>query len=218
MNIGSVSSRSAVRLGRRERVRAEHRADFLRAAARIFAEKGYHDASIAEIAEAAEYGTGTIYLYFRNKEELYAALLEEKTRELADVVCRRVNGRPDSSGWDAIADAVRAQLEFYEQNRTFFQTFVRGRLELKARLEQETWARVTRVYERFLQFLSELIRRGQRQGVVRAGDSRKLAVALSGVVNQLTRDSLRSRPGESLVAQAGFVVDLFRHGAGKSGR
>jgi AcrR family transcriptional regulator len=214
LNVGSVTSRRALKRGRRERVRAEHRAEFLRAAARVFGEKGYHAASIAEIAQAAEYGTGTIYLYFRNKEELYAALLEEKTRELADAVRRRVNHQAEP--WDALGCAVRAQLEFYEQNRTFFQALVRERLEVQARLRREKWAPVTRAYERFIRFLARLIRRGQRQRAVRAGNSRRLAMALSGIVNQLTRDSLRRRPNESLAAHAGFVVDLFRHGAGKN--
>lgn len=212
MNVGSVSSSRGIKKnGRRERVRAQHRVEFLRAAARVFGEKGYHAASIAEIAGAAEYGTGTIYLYFKNKEELYAALLEEKTRELAEVVKQRVDG--SLNPWEAIQSAVRAQLEFYEQNRTFFQAFVRERLEMQARLRREKWARVTQAYERFIRFLMKLIKQAQRQGMVRGGDSRRLALALSGMVNQLARDSLRRRPSESLVAQAEFVADLFRHGA-----
>ena len=68
MNDGSVLRAQAARQGRRESVRTKRRADFLNAAMRVFGEKGYHDASMAEIADAAKLGTGTIYLYFESKE------------------------------------------------------------------------------------------------------------------------------------------------------
>src|ERR1035437_2068427 len=115
MNDGSDSCGRAAKHGGRERVRTERRADFLNGAAQVFGEKGYHNASMAEIADAAEYGTGTIYLYFKNKEELYAALLEEKMLELTAVVKQRAGrgGEP----WEAIRNALRAQLGFYEHNR-----------------------------------------------------------------------------------------------------
>ena len=197
--------------GRRSRVRMERRAEILSAAARIFGEKGYHGASIAEIAEAAEYGTGTIYLHFENKEDLYVALMEGKMLELAQRVHRRVG--KGAEPWEAVRNAVAAQLEFYEQNRTFFQSFVRERLEMQARLQKDKWVRVTRAYEQFIRYLARLLRQGQHKGAVRSGDSRRLAVALSGMVNQLTRDGLRRSPGRSLAAQTEFVIELFQHGA-----
>jgi AcrR family transcriptional regulator len=75
---------------RRARTRAQRRLAFLAAAAGVFGARGYHGASMADIARAADAATGTLYLYFQNKEELYVALLEEKILELS----REVKGRP----------------------------------------------------------------------------------------------------------------------------
>lgn len=61
---------------RRERDRALREADFLSAAEPLFAEKGFHGASMEEIAAAAGYGTGTLYLYFKSKRDLYQRLVE----------------------------------------------------------------------------------------------------------------------------------------------
>jgi AcrR family transcriptional regulator len=212
MNGGSVLCGRAAKHRGRESVRTERRADFLNAAAQVFGEKGYHNASMAAIADAAECGTGTLYLYFENKEELYAALLEEKMLELTAVVKQRA-GRGNEP-WEAIHNALRAQLGFYERNRTFFQSFVRERLEMQATVKRERWERVTRAYERFIQHLEQLIKAGQQQKVIRPGDSRRLAIVLSGMVNQLTRDALRRQIQKPLVAQARFIIDLFGRGVG----
>ncbi|MGD0536801.1 MAG: TetR family transcriptional regulator [Verrucomicrobiota bacterium] len=203
MNPGSLPGRACSR--------AQRRLAFLAAAAGVFGAQGYQGASMADIAGAAGAATGTLYLYFQNKEELYVALLEEKILELS----REVKGaaRDETAAWAVLARAVRAQLEFYERNRTFFQTFVRERLEMKARLQRRNWKRVTGAVERHTRLLSGFIRRGQRQGVVRKGDARRLALALLGMINQLAREGLSHRRSEGLAAQAEWIVDLFAQGA-----
>lgn len=62
--------------GRRDREVAGRRAEIIRAAARVFAEKGYQRATIREIAEKAEVAEGTIYNHFTNKADLLVALIE----------------------------------------------------------------------------------------------------------------------------------------------
>ena len=210
MNDSSVLCCRPGKPGGRASVRTKRRADFLNAAAQVFGKKGYHNATMAEIADASEHGTGTIYLYFENKEALYATLLEEKTLELTAVVKRHV-GR-DSEPWEAIHNALRAQLGFYDRNRTFFRSFAQARLEMKATVKPERWERVTRAYERFIQHLAKLIKAGQREKIIRPGDNRRLAIVLAGMVNQLTRDALRHQTSKPLVAQAEFIIDLFGRG------
>ena len=63
-------------LSRKERERQFKRKEILSAACRIFADKGFDAATLDEIAEASEYGKGTLYNYFQNKEDIYIALLE----------------------------------------------------------------------------------------------------------------------------------------------
>jgi AcrR family transcriptional regulator len=58
-------------LDRKERDRRLRESDILKAAEHVFATKGYHKAAISDIAQEAQYAVGTIYLYFKNKQELY---------------------------------------------------------------------------------------------------------------------------------------------------
>jgi AcrR family transcriptional regulator len=74
----------------REQRRAETRERLLEAAARVFAGRGYHGASVDEIAEQAGFSTGALYSNFDGKEDLFLAIVEAelhaRTRELAEVV------------------------------------------------------------------------------------------------------------------------------------
>jgi len=62
---------------RRDEQRARTRRELLDAAARVFAEKGFHGASVDQVAEAAGYTKGAVYSNFTSKEELFLELLDE---------------------------------------------------------------------------------------------------------------------------------------------
>lgn len=63
-------------LSRKERERLFKRREILVSACKIFSEKGFETTTLDEVAEASEYGKGTLYNYFQNKEDIYLALLE----------------------------------------------------------------------------------------------------------------------------------------------
>jgi len=73
----SMSTQQATKLTRRQRERQRHRREILDAAMELFADKGFHNVSMHEIAEKAEFGIGTLYSFFENKEALYKALMME---------------------------------------------------------------------------------------------------------------------------------------------
>src|SRR5204862_945310 len=62
--------------------RHDKRARILDAAIKVFAERGFHSATVAEIARAAGVADGTIYLYFKGKDDLLLRLFDEKMTEL----------------------------------------------------------------------------------------------------------------------------------------
>jgi len=84
-NSSQLSTRQAVRRARQE----AYRGLILEAALRVFAERGYAEAKVQEIAEAAGVATGTVYAIFPGKQELYRAVhrsnLEELARRYAEV-------------------------------------------------------------------------------------------------------------------------------------
>lgn len=77
-------------LSRKERERQRHRKEIMEAAERVFAEKGYHESSIQDIASAAEFSVGTIYNFFGNKEDLFTSILKEGFQELKNETEKRL--------------------------------------------------------------------------------------------------------------------------------
>ncbi|MEN6472395.1 MAG: helix-turn-helix domain-containing protein, partial [Syntrophaceae bacterium] len=64
-----------IKLPRREREKERQRQEMLEAALGLFSDKGYHNVTMHEIAEKAEFAIGTLYKFFRNKEDLYRTLI-----------------------------------------------------------------------------------------------------------------------------------------------
>ncbi len=71
------------------------RGEVVAGAARVFAERGYAETSVAELAEELGLATGAIYHYFRGKEELLIAICDELTEPLLDAARRAAGGRAE---------------------------------------------------------------------------------------------------------------------------
>ena len=66
------------KLSRRDRDKLRQRQEMLGAALTLFSDKGYHNVSMREIAETSEFAIGTLYKFFKNKEDLYKSLIVEQ--------------------------------------------------------------------------------------------------------------------------------------------
>jgi AcrR family transcriptional regulator len=73
-------------LSRKEKERLFKRAEIMNAAVSIFAKKGYRDTTLEEIATTSEFGKGTIYNYFKSKEDIYSAIIDDVSANLYDII------------------------------------------------------------------------------------------------------------------------------------
>ncbi len=82
--------------GRVARRRARVRADLLAAARQVFTTHGYHDATITEVIQLADVATGTFYLQFRDKEQLFVAVVEQGFDTIRDQIHDALRQQPDT--------------------------------------------------------------------------------------------------------------------------
>lgn len=110
-------------LTRKERERIFRRNEIIAAAIPLFAEKGFHSTTLEEIAVNSEFGKGTIYNYFTNKEEIYSSILEnvvtENLKLLKDANAIYLNFE------DFIRNYTSSVIHFCVENRNAFQLWVR---------------------------------------------------------------------------------------------
>ena len=96
-------------------------AELLEAARRVFAAKGFHDATVDEIADAAGIAKGTVYLYYRSKSEIYWEALRGGIEDLAEQTKKSVEAA--KSAEDKIRAFISTQMVFLEERRDFFKIY-----------------------------------------------------------------------------------------------
>ena len=127
------------KLPRREREKLRQRQEMLATALDLFSQKGYHNVSMHEIAEKAEFAIGTLYKFFQNKEELYKALVLEQCDEFEDSIMRAIEEPEDEV--EKLRNYVRAKSEVFRRNLPFIRLYLaesRGAsFNIKAGLDDE---------------------------------------------------------------------------------
>ena len=94
----------------------------LAAALDLFAEKGYHNVSMHEIAEKAEFAIGTLYTVFQNKEDLYKALVLEECDRFEEAFVSAI-GTPDDE-IEKLRNYVQTKGEMFRANLPFVRLFL----------------------------------------------------------------------------------------------
>lgn len=200
-------------LPRKERDKLLRRADILKAATRVFAEKGFHKATMSDIAKQAEYAVGTIYLYFKDKQALYLALTDEKVDELIKCVKERV--AKVSGGLEKIKALIDEELTYFEENDDFFRIYLsQGSLDRWAIKDKPSRETVEKMMQ-FLDYISGIIKKAQEENVIKKNlDPKKTAHLLGGMIKSVVIPWLKDKPAkdESLKGLSGFILDAFLHG------
>src|SRR5688500_11204246 len=92
----------------------DKRARILESALRVFASKGFFGAKVSDIASEAGVADGTIYLYFKSKDDLLISLFEEQMGFILGALSTAMRGAPSAA--DKLRRFIRAYIELVEQN------------------------------------------------------------------------------------------------------
>jgi AcrR family transcriptional regulator len=109
-------------LARKERRRARDRDEVLNASARLFAENGFNETSMVEIAEASDFSVGKLYTLFANKEDLFVSLVSDRMHLINEASAAAV--QPGSSPLDQLRERLQAALDYFVSDPHFSQIFL----------------------------------------------------------------------------------------------
>ena len=200
-------------LPRKARDKLLRRTDILSAATRVFAEKGYHSATMSDIAKQAEYAVGTIYLYFKDKQALYLALTDEKIEELIRRVKEKIAKAHGALA--KIKALIEEEFTYFEENEDFFRIyFSEGGLDNWAIKDKPSRATVEKIMK-FLDYISGIIKKAQDENVIKKDlDPKKTAHLLGGMIKSVIIPWLKDKPSkeEGLKGLSGFILDTFLNG------
>ncbi len=206
---------------RRAREKARRRRDILDAARQEFFERGFHRPTVDDVAARAEVSKGTIYLYFKSKEEILAHLLLEGLAQLLHEMEAAHAASAQATPEETLRALAHAYLNFCCANPSYFRlimAFDRGRFE--EAISPELYQQVLDQSLRGLELLARSIERGVAEGTFRVEDPWQAAgivwAAINGVLvlmaHPLRRQMLRNDLEPMFQATLDLVVRGLKAG------
>ena len=201
------------RTRRKEREFTMRREAILAEAEKIFSVKGYHNVTMAEIAAAAGFSTGALYLYFESKEALYTDLIIEKLTLMYSSVFREVAAA--KSIFEKLDAYILAHLTFVEENTDFCRIFLRGENELSPLTMDTLRERLKEDYLESLAYMEDIVKAGIKKRILRNLPPRDIATTLSHLVRASAVDWLMMNANEPLMPKKDMILDIFLNGVKK---
>jgi len=158
----------------------------LRAAAGVFAEQGYQSATMDAIADSAGIGKGTVYEYFRNKQELFFAVFDDYIASM-ESLARQAMEIPSTTAAAQIRQAIHSVLAISAEQRDLFPLVFEFWSASASPERQDRIATMFRdTYAKFRGLISGQIHKGQQQGEFdRTADPSRVAAVLVGALDGL---------------------------------
>jgi TetR/AcrR family fatty acid metabolism transcriptional regulator len=179
----------------------------LDAAVEVIAEKGFANSRVSEIATRAGVADGTIYLYFKSKDQILMTALDDAFARFLENARAEVGHMTDVR--EKLRMVIRLHLETMASNRALavvLQTELRQSAKFLAEFSQ-------RQLHSYLKLLQDIIKEGQTKGVFRSTVPDRLAVScLFGAVDDVVTAWVLSDREYDLLPMADGIYDLFLHG------
>jgi TetR/AcrR family fatty acid metabolism transcriptional regulator len=188
--------------------KADKRRQILDAAIEVFAATGFHKSRVSDIAREAGVADGTIYLYFKSKDDVLISIFEEAMGEMIESAEEAIKGLDDPL--DKLTRLAIHHMENVEQNKTLAKV-LQVELRLSNTFMKEYHPKRLRQY---MNVIGRTIEEGQERGLIRSDvDPRIVRRAMFGALDEIAMQwMLTPNPTYSLTVSAATVADVFVRG------
>jgi len=181
----------------------------LEAAVKVFAKLGFHNSTVAQIAKEAGVADGTIYLYFKNKDDILVQFFSYRTKQVFNQFQAEVNRATGSL--DKLRNLIRRHLDEFQHDRD-------GAIVYQVETHQYNRlaeAQIKEMSKMYLDIVADIVEQGQQEGAIR----KDLYVGLVkrfiiGAVDEVINTWIHTDTHYDLVSMADPLVDLFIKGIG----
>jgi len=158
------------------------RNQLLDAAEEVFGEKGFHDTTLKEVAELAEFSVGSVYSFFESKDDLFRQIFERRGAEFMPGLHDAL-GDPKGDPVEQLHALVDFEVGFFRAHPRFGRLYLRYSSAITLSPDRELDMVMQERYEEAMALQAGLFRRGQRAGTLRKGDAEVLARLFSGLIS-----------------------------------
>ncbi|MCY2952709.1 MAG: TetR/AcrR family transcriptional regulator [Planctomycetota bacterium] len=172
-------------------------------AAKLFATRPFHEVRLDDVAAAAQVGKGTLYIYFKSKEDLYRSLIHDGVMQIMEQLSQSITN--DLSPGDALEKTIRLMVTFAYAHPYLFE-LMRAIDSFKGR-ESLLPAR-----RQLIGFIEQVLRRGADQQSWTDPHPQLTAVFIPGLIRSAILYGPKDIKEKALADQ---ILRLFRHGLQK---
>ena len=179
----------------------------IEAAVRVFARKGYYNSRVSDIAREAGVAAGTIYLYFKTKDDILVTLFREKMAEFVGALRKAIVDEPDAAS--KVRRLVALHFRMLEENPELAEVVQvelrQGQKFFRGAASQEIGA--------YFALIGSVLEEGVAEGRFRSGLAVKVATKmLFGAMDQMATSWVLGKRGYRLVDTADAVAEIFLQG------
>jgi TetR/AcrR family transcriptional regulator, fatty acid metabolism regulator protein len=183
------------------------RSSILRAATRVFARNGYFNSKVADIARAADVADGTVYLYFKSKEEILHSIFDRSVGDAIIEARRQIEALNDPR--EKLRRIAHLHLERLGADRDLavvFQVELRSSTKFMEEFSAAGFAE-------YLSLIRSTLEEGQRAKVFRQElNAKVVAKILFGALDEMATNWILSKRRYKLAPMADEVLDIFLNG------
>ena len=179
----------------------------IEAAVRVFARKGYYNSRVSDIAREAGIAAGTIYLYFKTKDDILVTLFRDKMADFVGALRKAIAGEPDAGS--KVRRLVSLHFSMLEENPDLAEVVQvelrQGQKFFRGASSQEIGA--------YFALIGSVLEEGVAEGRFRSDLPVKVATKmLFGAMDQMATSWVLGKRGYQLVDTADAVAEIFLQG------
>jgi AcrR family transcriptional regulator len=178
----------------------------LEAALGVFSEKGFHTATMDEVAVRAGVGKGTLYRYFANKETLFNELVRQRLEELEKKARTILDGQDDVL--TMITKYVRVYFEFFDRNQRLYRLIAQERLDIGVQVQELYLKQV----KRRIPVLKRKVHEASQEGLFKPLDFETVFYGVMGFIHGIIQKWLAHDCSYSLGDELPSVLEILFYG------
>jgi AcrR family transcriptional regulator len=193
------------KLSRKKREYNRHRGEILEVALELFSKKGLYAVTMVDIAKESEFAVGTIYKYFKNKEDIYKALVIEKVSEFHILLNNALATK--GTEIEKINLWVKEKFRFFNINKKFIKLYIAEAMGVDSNVKIGLKTEIKKMYEDMLNGLEQIFKQCVQKGIIIKEDPHILALTLDGISNTLFFEHIESSGRYKITSD--MVLKLF---------
>ena len=185
-------------------------AGILEAARKVFAKKGFHEAKVEDIADAAGVAKGTVYLYYDSKRDIYFAALKFGIAQMYSLLLDEL--KKVSTPEEKLKALIAAKLAYFDENRDFFKIYYSELGNIPTTHPGGIDNEFKALYQEQARLVEAILKEGARKKVIRCLRTEETAFAISDIIRGVVTHRILGWSKSRIGQDVDFIFDLVWKG------